>query len=399
MAPIKITDRLWSWASDLEASTRQQAERTSRLPIVAGHVALMPDAHLGLGATVGSVVPTEGAIIPACVGVDIGCGMAAVRTDLVADDLPDDLGPMLVDVERAIPAGVGRGRSDRRDGRRLDARAERTTKRAGAWLRDHRSRTELDTKQSRKAVDQLGTLGSGNHFIEVCLDEDDTVWVVLHSGSRGIGNQLAQGHIARARKVAKRLEIGLEDPDLAYLLEGSEEFDHYVGDLLWAQDYAAQNRDLMLDNLLSVVFAHVGKGRQRERVNCHHNYSARETHEGREVWVTRKGAIRAGVGELGVIPGSMGTSTYIVEGLGNPTSYESCSHGAGRRLSRTQARKRLSPESLAEAMGDRTWLADRASSLVDEHPAAYKDIVGVMRDQADLVEIRHTLRQVLNYKG
>ena len=395
MAVQKITDRLWSWASDLEASTRQQAERTSRLPIVAGHVALMPDAHLGLGATVGSVVPTEGAIIPACVGVDIGCGMAAVRTDLTESDLPDDLHPMLKGIEKAIPAGMGRGHT----GRTADARAERRSKAAAAWLRDHRSRTDLDPKQARTALDQLGTLGSGNHFVEVCLDEDATVWVVLHSGSRGIGNQLAQGHIARAKKVAKRMEIGLEDPDLAYLLEGSDEFDHYVADLLWAQDYAARNRELMLDGLLAVVFAEVGKGRARETVNCHHNYSARETHEGREVWVTRKGAIRAGVGELGIIPGSMGTSSYIVEGLGNPASYESCSHGAGRRLSRTKARKTLTPESLAEAMGDRTWLADRAGKLVDEHPDAYKDITAVMADQADLVQIRHRLRQVVNYKG
>ena len=235
--------------------------------------------------------------------------------------------------------------------------------------------------------------------MEVCLDEEETVWVVLHSGSRGSGNQLAQGHIARARKVAKRLEIGLEDPDLAYLLEGSEEFDHYVADLLWAQDYAARNRELMLEALLAVVFAQVGKGRSRQVVNCHHNYSAREVHEGREVWVARKGAIRAGVGELGVIPGSMGTSSYIVEGRGNPASYESCSHGAGRRLSRTQARKQLSPESLASAMGHRTWLADRAAKLVDEHPDAYKDITTVMADQADLVTVQHELRQVLNYKG
>ena len=395
MAVQKITDRLWSWASDLEASTRAQAERTSRLPIVAGHVALMPDAHLGLGATVGSVVPTEGAIIPACVGVDIGCGMAAVRTDLTESDLPDDLHPMLKGIEKAIPAGMGRGHT----GRTADARGERRSKAAAAWLRDHRSRTDLDPKQARTALDQLGTLGSGNHFVEVCLDEDATVWVVLHSGSRGIGNQLAQGHIARAKKVAKRMEIGLEDPDLAYLLEGSDEFDHYVADLLWAQDYAARNRELMLDGLLAVVFAEVGKGRARETVNCHHNYSARETHEGREVWVTRKGAIRAGVGELGIIPGSMGTSSYIVEGLGNPASYESCSHGAGRRLSRTKARKTLTPESLAEAMGDRTWLADRAGKLVDEHPDAYKDITAVMADQADLVQIRHRLRQVVNYKG
>lgn len=395
MGPQKITDRLWSWASDLEASTREQAERTSRLPIVAGHVALMPDAHLGLGATVGSVVPTEGAIIPACVGVDIGCGMAAVRTDLVASDLPDDLHPMLAGIAKAIPAGMGRGHT----GRTADARVERRSKQAAAWLRDHRSRTELDPKQARTALDQLGTLGSGNHFVELCLDDDDTVWVVLHSGSRGIGNQLAQGHIARARKVAKRLEIGLEDPDLAYLLEGSPEFDHYVADLLWAQDYAARNRELMLEGLLAVVFAEVGKGRARQAVNCHHNYSAREVHEGREIWVTRKGAIRAGVGDLGIIPGSMGTSSFIVEGLGNPASYQSCSHGAGRRLSRTKARKTLTPESLAEAMGDRTWLADQAGKLVDEHPDAYKDITVVMADQADLVQIRHRLRQVLNYKG
>jgi tRNA-splicing ligase RtcB len=395
MAPQKFTDRLWSWATDLDANTRQQAERTSRLPVVSGHVALMPDAHLGLGATVGSVVPTEGAIIPACVGVDIGCGMAAVRTDLVAGDLPDDLGPMLAGIAKVVPAGMGRGHT----GRTADARAERRSKAAATWLRDHRARTTLDPKQSRTALDQLGTLGSGNHFVEVSLDEDDRVWAVLHSGSRGIGNQLAQGHIARARKVAKRLEIGLEDPDLAYLLEGSEEFDHYVADLLWAQDYAARNRELMLDGLLAVIFATVGKGRSREVVNCHHNYSAREVHGGREVWVTRKGAIRAGVGELGVIPGSMGTSTFIVEGRGNPDSYESCSHGAGRRLSRTQARKQLSAESLTEAMGDRTWLADKATRLVDEHPQAYKDIDQVMADQADLVEVRHELHQVLNYKG
>ena len=325
MAPHKITDRLWSWASDLDATTLQQAERTSRLPIVAGHIALMADAHLGLGATVGSVVPTEGAIIPACVGVDIGCGMAAVRTDLSAGDLPDDLGPMLGGIGRAIPAGTVRGHT----GRSADARAERRSKAAASWLRAHRPRTDLDPRRARTALDQLGTLGSGNHFVEVCLDEADTVWVVLHSGSRGIGNQLAQGHIAGARKVAKRLEIGLEDPDLAYLLEGSAEFDHYVADLLWAQDYAARNRELMLDALLSVLFAEVGKGRKRELVNCHHNYSAREIHDGREVWVTRKGAIRAGVGELGIIPGSMGTSSYIVEGLGNPRRTSRARTGRG----------------------------------------------------------------------
>jgi len=388
-----LSPTLVSWASDLDEQTVAQAHRTSRLGIIAGHVALMPDAHLGLGATVGSVVPTEGAIIPACVGVDIGCGMIAVQTDLVADDLPDDLTPLLRDLGRAIPAGVGRGHESGRGD------ADRRSRRADRWLRDNQPRSALDAKQQRTSYEQFGTLGSGNHFVELCLDEADRVWTVLHSGSRGIGNQLAQGHISAAKKVAKRMDIGLEDPDLAYLLEGSPEFDHYVADLLWAQGYALQNREVMVDAFLTLLFASVGKGRARLRVNCHHNYSAQEVHGGRELWVTRKGAIRAGVGDLGIIPGSMGTATYIVEGKGSAESYESCSHGAGRRLSRTKARKELSPESLAAAMEGKTWLADRAAKLVDEHPQAYKDIDQVMADQADLVEVRHTLRQVLNYKG
>jgi tRNA-splicing ligase RtcB len=393
----EANDSVISWASDLDPRAAEQAARTARLPVVAGHVALMAAAHVGLGATVGSVVPTEGAIIPACVGVDIGCGMAAVRTDLTATDLPDDLQPMLAGIERAVPAGVGRGHgSEARDG---SGSADRRSRRADAWLTANRPATPLDDRLGPKAHDQFGTLGSGNHFVEVSLDEDDRVWVVLHSGSRGVGNQLATGHIAIARSVAKRMAIGLEDPDLAYLLEGTTEFEQYVGDLIWAQDYAAQNREVMVDAVLAVVFAAVGRGRERERVNCHHNYSAVERHGGRDLWVTRKGAIRAGVGDLGVIPGSMGTSTFIVEGLGNALSYESCSHGAGRRLSRTAARKQLTPESLTERMGDRTWLSGRAKNLVDEHPDAYKDIDQVMADQADLVKVRHTLRQVLNYQG
>ncbi len=327
-----------SWASDIDDQTMAQAARTARLPVVAGRVALMPDAHLGLGATVGSVVPTEGAIIPACVGVDIGCGMAGVRID-------------------------------------------------------------LDPKRAKKASPQLGTLGSGNHFVELCLDENETVWLMLHSGSRGIGNQLAQSHISTAKAVAKRMEIGLADPDLAYLLAGTPEFERYVTDLLWAQDYAAQDRELMVDAVLSELFVAVGKGRERERINCHHNYSTREVHEGRELWITRKGAIRVGAGELGIIPGSMGAASYIVEGLGSSDSFESCSHGAGRRLSRTKAKKLRCGESLIEVMGDRVWLADRARKLVDEHPGAYKDLDRVMADQTDLVTIRTRLTQILNYKG
>ena len=246
---------------------------------------------------------------------------------------------------------------------------------------------------------QFGTLGSGNHFVEVCLDERDRVWVVLHSGSRGIGNQLAQMHIGRAKKLAKALQLRLKDPDLAYLTEGTPEFDAYIADMLWAQDYAAANRDQMMGAVLREVVRHVGLGRELQRINCHHNFTQREVHDGRELWITRKGAIKADVGDLGVIPGSMGTRSYIVAGKGDPLSWTSCSHGAGRRHSRTKARKLFTADDLAEQMADRTWLVERAGKLVDEIPSAYKDIDQVMADQTDLIEVRHTLRQVLNFKG
>jgi tRNA-splicing ligase RtcB len=379
-----INDKLKVWANDLDPETLAQAERTSRLPIVAGHVALMPDAHLGLGATIGSVVPTDGAVIPACVGVDIGCGMIAVRTDLMAADLPDDLGPMLHQIEKVIPAGVGKGHRDRP---------------ADTWLEKNRPRTELDTRLETKAYTQMGTLGSGNHFAEISFDEDDRVWLVIHSGSRGIGNILAQSHITKAKTVAKRLEIGLEDPDLAYLLEGTPEFDHYIADLWFAQAYARQNRETMMDVMLGVFLGLVGKGREQQRVNCHHNYTEQETHHGRNLWITRKGAISARAGEKGILPGSMGTDSYIVSGLGNAESYNSSAHGAGRRMSRTKARKTLTTESLATAMEGRTWLSNRAKSLVDEHPDAYKDVREVIRLSADLVTVDHRLQAILNYKG
>ena len=375
-----------SWASDLDEKARLQAERTARLPIISGHVALMPDAHLGIGATVGSVVPTEGAIIPACVGVDIGCGMAAVKMNLGAEDLPDDLNPMLDAIAKAVPAGVGKGH-------------DATSRAADQWMSAHKPATKLDAKQSERAYTQFGTLGSGNHFVEVGTDEQGYVWVVLHSGSRGIGNSLASGHIATAKAVMRRNEVGLEDPDLAYFLEGTPEFDTYIRDLLWAQDYAAANRATMLKAVMEAVFLEVGKGHARDGVNCHHNYSALEEHGGRKVWVTRKGAIRARVGDRGIIPGSMGTSTFIVRGLGNPDSYQSCSHGAGRRMSRGEARRSLTADSLTEAMAGRAWLQGKASQLVDEHPLAYKDIEAVMADQADLVEVEHRITAVLNYKG
>ena len=384
--PTTINPRLVSWASDVDPETIRQAEKTARLPVVEGHVALMPDAHVGMGATVGSVIPTKGAVIPSAVGVDIGCGMVAAELDLTESQLPDDVAPLLGRIERAVPAGVGQGHD------RAEAKADR-------WLARHRPATELSAKQATTAARQFGTLGSGNHFFELCVDERRRVWVVLHSGSRGIGNQLAQMHIAKARRLAKHLELRLEDPDLAYFVEGTPEFDTYIADMLWAQDYARANRKQMMDAALAEVLAFVGTGSETDRVDCHHNFSQREVHGGREVWVTRKGAIKADAGDLGVIPGSMGTCTYIVAGKGNPASWTSCSHGAGRRHSRRQAKKLFTAADLADQMQGKVWLAKRAEALLDEIPAAYKDIDQVMADQADLVEIRHTLRQVLNYKG
>ena len=381
-----INDRLLSWASDIEPETLRQAEKTARLPIVEGHVALMPDAHVGIGATVGSVIPTRGAVIPSAVGVDIGCGMIAAELDVSASQLPDGLEPLLSRVERAIPAGVGQGHGS------VGAAAD-------SWLGSHRPSTELSNDQVKKAAKQFGTLGSGNHFFELCLDERDRVWVVLHSGSRGIGNALAQAHIARARRLAKAAMLSLEDPDLAYFVQGTPEFDAYIGDMLWAQDYALANRERMMDNAMREVFAWLGFGRELRRINCHHNFSAREVHGGVELWITRKGAIKADVGDWGVIPGSMGTRSYIVRGRGSAESWKSCSHGAGRRHSRKAAKRLFSTAELKEQMKGKVWLAGRAESLVDEIPSAYEDIDQVMADQADLVEVRHTLRQVLNYKG
>ena len=376
------------WGTDIENDTLQQAERAARLPVVSGHIALMPDAHIGIGATIGSVIPTENAIIPAAVGVDVGCGMIAVETDLQAEQLPDDLQPLVGHFGRSVPAGVGRGRDLASTG----ASDQRITRKAERWMAEHPY--DLPDGLDKRALSQLGTLGSGNHFLEVCLDEREVVWVVLHSGSRGVGNKLADRHI----KLARAQEQALEDKDLAYFLEGTVEFTAYVSDMLWAQTYALENRELMLDAALTDLLAFVGLGREVGRINCHHNFAQREEHEGRWLWITRKGAIRAAKGDMGVIPGSMGTRSYIVRGLGESESYMSSSHGAGRRMSRGRARRELTEESLVEAMKDKAWNQD-AKALLDEHPSAYKDIDQVMEAQKDLVEIGHTLRQVANYKG
>jgi RNA-splicing ligase RtcB len=384
--PTEVAPNLLSWASELDEPTLAQARRTARLPILEGHVALMPDAHLGIGATVGSVIPTGDTIIPAAVGVDIGCGMVAVETDLTGSELPDDLDPLVPKIEQAVPAGVGKGH-------------DRRTAAGQAWFADHPPSTDFTPKQRERAIAQFGTLGSGNHFIAAARDERERVWAVVHSGSRGIGNELATGHISRARELAERDGLRLEDRDLAYFSEGTREFDEYIADMLWAQEYAHANREQMMDVLLAELFAFVGKGAEVQRINCHHNYSARELHGGRQLWITRKGAIRARKDDRGVIPGSMGNDIHIVRGLGNPASYDSSAHGAGRRHSRRQARKRFTVDELREQMEGKAWNRNRATALLDEIPGAYKELAQVMADQADLVETEHSLREVLNYKG
>jgi tRNA-splicing ligase RtcB (3'-phosphate/5'-hydroxy nucleic acid ligase) len=403
-----VDSRVLSWATDLDAKTKQQAVNSARPPFIFHHVALMPDAHFGYGATVGSVIPTKGAIIPAAVGVDIGCGMLASPLKITARHLPDDLVPLHSRIAQAIPSGVGKGHHHAEV-----ISGDGAIRRSGAGpklpLLSPRQRAEWSEKQIVKAYNQLGTLGSGNHFIEICLDENDDVWVVLHSGSRGVGHDLANIHIDGAKGLMGRYFIDLPDPDLAYLVEGTPEFDAYIEDMLWAQGYAIRNRsrmmNLVLGQLSSLLFGeyvNLEVLRQDEltadSIDCHHNYTGREHHMGSDVWVTRKGAIRAREGDRGVIPGSMGASSYIVSGLGNKASFDSCSHGAGRRMSRGQARRELDLEGLRAAMDGKAWNED-AASLIDEDPRAYKDIDEVMAAQSDLVQIDHTLHQILNYKG
>jgi len=356
--------------------------RTARLLIVEGHVALMPDAHWGLGSTVGSVIPTKEAIIPAAVGVDIGCGMIAVETALGAEHLPDSFEGYRDQAARDIPAGVGQGHGE-------------ITEQYADWLIAHPAPTVFSEKQSMRAGSQLGSLGSGNHFFEVCLDEDDRVWLVLHSGSRGIGNELAQIHIGKARRLFEDSGAVIEDKDLAWLAQGTPEFDAYIADMLWAQSYAHENRQQMMNAALRGFFHFVGFGEIRETINCHHNYTNFED----GLWITRKGAISAREGEMGVIPGSMGTCSYIVRGKGNPLSHFSSSHGAGRVMSRGQARREIKLDDFRAVMGHTAWQDSDAQYLVDEAPQAYKDIDQVMADQTDLTEAVHELRQVFNYKG
>jgi tRNA-splicing ligase RtcB len=390
--PVKV------FTKDIEHDAMQQLINVAQLPIVFGHVAAMPDVHHGIGATVGSVIATKQAIIPAAVGVDIGCGMNAVRLTLSAADLPDNLAKIRSDIERAVPVGFNQHESDKvqgsahaRQGRVLSDRLDNIAKKHGGIMK-------MQRQFARTWLCQLGSLGGGNHFIELCLDESQRVWVMLHSGSRGVGNVMGRYFIEAARKDVQRHRVNLPDRDLAYFSEGSDLFDDYVAAVDWAQDYALLNRSMMMKLVLDALAKHLPPFRtDGEAINCHHNYVAVEQHFGEKLFITRKGAISAREGQLGIIPGSMGARSYIVRGKGNTESFCSCSHGAGRRMSRTEAKRRFNRFDLAQQTEGVECRKD--GGVVDEIPAAYKSIDEVMANQTDLVDIAHTLKQVICIKG
>lgn len=394
-APIK----LWTRGVPLEEQAREQLQNIARLPFIHKWIAVMPDVHLGKGATVGSVVPTVGAIIPAAVGVDIGCGMMAVRTTLTASDLPDNLSAVRSAIERAVPHGRSVNRGGRDKGS-WDTPPELAIEGWKQLADDFALICERHPRlKNTNNLKHLGTLGTGNHFVEVCLDQDQRVWFMLHSGSRGVGNAIGTYFIELAKQEMRRWMINLPDQDLAYLPEGSEHYGDYVFAVEWAQRFARMNREVMMRNVVAAVRTVISKPfeAQAEAVNCHHNYVNREVHFGKDVMLTRKGAVSARKGELGIIPGSMGAKSFIVRGLGNEDSFHSCSHGAGRVMSRTQARKLISVDEHAKATAHVECRKD--ADVVDESPAAYKPIEAVMDAQRDLVEIVHTLRQVVCVKG
>lgn len=374
--------KLWTQADSVEPQAMDQLKNIASLPWVFKHVAVMPDVHYGKGATVGSVIAQRDAVSPAAVGVDIGCGMGAMLTNLLADDLPDSLLPLRLDIEAAVPVGFN---------------SHETAMIPEISVMSNFGQLRMDTAGSLedRAAKQLGTLGGGNHFIELCLDEAGRVWVMLHSGSRHIGKTLAEYHIAKARKLAHNAE--LPDPDLAVFLSGTQEMDDYWHDLDWAQKYAFQNRALMKWHIFCVLIKHFPQIEELDWITCHHNYVSKENHYDEDVLVTRKGAIYAGAGVFGIIPGSMGTKSYIVKGLGNKESYNSASHGAGRRMSRGAARRSFTEEDLAAQTEGVECRKD--AGVLDEIPACYKDIDEVIANQKDLVEVVHTLKQVMCIKG
>ena len=386
--PVKI------WTDDVDERSLDQLRNIASLPFIHHHVAAMPDVHLGIGATIGSVIATHKAIIPAAVGVDIGCGMVAARLSITANEIDEkSLQKVFDQISRDVPVGRAQHRHDR-----VLVDVARPFEAGLKSLTDRHPELIKAFGQDSKWINQIGTLGGGNHFIEVCLDESNQVWVMLHSGSRGIGNVIASYFIALARKDMERWMIQLPDRDLAYFPEGSEHFADYVEAVHWAQDYAMQNRRSMLELVLAALKRHLPPFEvTSEAVNCHHNYVAMENHYGENVWVTRKGAIRAREGDLGIVPGSMGARSFIVRGRGNPESFCSSAHGAGRRMSRTAAEKQFTVDDMvAQTHG---VICRKDKDVIDEIPGAYKDIDQVMTNQADLTEILHTLKQVVCVKG
>lgn len=394
--PIKY----WCEGVPVEDEAKQQLENIASLPFIYKHVAVMPDVHLGKGATVGSVIATRGAIIPASVGVDIGCGMMAYQLSLTADDLPDNLHSIRSHIESVVPHGRtdNGGKNDRGTWNDVPEKIRI------AWNHITCGYTDIITKhpkiKAHKDVEFLGTLGTGNHFIEICLDQNNQVWVMLHSGSRGVGNKIGTYFIEKAKEEMRRYYIDqfLPDQDLAYLVENTELFNDYVEAVDWAQEFAQKNREVMMESVLDVLSQRLKPFHVTEHaVNCHHNYISKENHFGSNVWVTRKGAVRAREGDLGIIPGSMGTGSFIVRGKGNRESFCSCSHGAGRKMSRNAARKNITLDEHIKATEGIECRKD--IDVIDESPAAYKDIGAVMKAQDDLVEIVYRLRQILNVKG
>ncbi len=391
-----LNARLWNNGIDIDAETMEQIRKMSRLPILAGPLAIMPDAHLGKGSTVGSVIFTRKAVIPACVGVDVGCGMTAVPLGIDADRLPSNLGGLRQEIESGVPVGSNGHVSipSLREVPILDIERKQLIKRFKT--------VSLKAKIQKNMPDvwgQCGSLGGGNHFIELSIDEDGHVWLMLHSGSRGIGNKLASIAMETAKEHMMQNHVFLEDRDLAWLDEGTREFDEYIEALQWSQDYAALNRNIMVHEVLKSL-KRCGLEVQMPTdpiVSCHHNYTEKETHFGVQGWLTRKGAVKAGKGDLGIIPGSMGTKSYIVRGKGNPLSYESCSHGAGRNFSRSEAKRRFTEEDVLEQTKGVECRKD--TGIIDELPLAYKDIDQVIAAQSDLIEVVHVLKQVLCVKG
>ena len=389
--------RMWTRGVPVEAEAKQQLANAARLPIVFHHIAAMPDVHFGIGATVGSVIPTIRAIIPAAVGVDIGCGMIACKTTLVATDLPDGLAPLRDAIERAVPHGRVPGARDPGSWHDVPGTVDQAWSPLAAPF-DALTR-DFPKLAKTNHRNHLGTLGGGNHFIEICLDEEGAVWVMLHSGSRGVGNAIGTMFIELARQDAMRNDVHLPDRDLAYFSEGAAHFDDYLRAVEWAQEFARVNREVMLRHVIGAMKRIVPKPFEThvEAVNCHHNYVQREHHFGEDVFVTRKGAVSAKLGELGIIPGSMGARSYIVRGKGNPESFTSCSHGAGRTMSRNEAKRRFT---LADHRAATEGVECRKDAdVIDETPAAYKDIDAVIAAQADLIDVVHTLKQVVCVKG